>query len=156
VISGSGTVREGRVVRRLGDLEERGRVARLLVEVDDPLGLLPESGGRQPLLIGEYVRAEISGHRMEKIYSIPRYALREDSAVWIAGTDGTLDIRSVDVLWRDTREVIVRDGLRDGELLIVSDLTAPLHGMDINPGGKKGNPPDAQDKQGTAEPAPAE
>ena len=83
------------------------------------------------MLIGEYVRANINGSTLENVYSIPRKALRNNQAIWIATSDGTLDIRNVDVLWRDERRILIRNGIKDGEQLIVSDLTAPIQGMDV-------------------------
>ena len=123
---------------RLGSLEEKGRMARLLVEVKDPLCIQPESAELKPLLLGEYVRAEIEGSRVENVHMIPRLALRENSSVWIA-KDGKLDIREVEVLWRDSDQVMVHNGIDDGELLIVSDLTAPIHGMDVTDGKERPN-----------------
>ena len=146
VVSASGAVREGRVLELLGELEEKGRMARLLVEVDDPLCLKPENKEHQPLLLGEYVRVEISGRELQAVYAIPRNALRENRQIWIATREGTLDIREVDVLWRGAEEVLIRDGLSDGDQLIVSDMTAPVQGMDVNTGkrpakDRPGRPP---------------
>jgi len=138
VLSTSGTERKGRVIKLLGDLEEKGRMARLLVEIKDPLCLLPENAELKPLLIGEYVQANISGSELKNIYSIPRGALHDDHLVWVA-QDDKLDVREVKVLWRDANQVLIRDGLAEGEALITSDLTAPLQGMDINTGNKKEN-----------------
>jgi multidrug efflux pump subunit AcrA (membrane-fusion protein) len=133
IISNSGAVREGRVIKLLGDLEERGRMARLLVEVEDPLCLQPENRGAKPLLLGEYVRAEISGSTLKGVSRIPRNALRENDQIWMAA-DGQLDIRKAEVLWRDAENVLIRaDGTGEG-LLIVSDLNTPIQGMDVNPG----------------------
>ncbi len=134
VISSGGAVREGRVLKLLADVETRGRMARLLVEVADPLCLDPGNAGSKPLLIGEYVKVEIDGLALRQVFSIPRSALHEDRWIWIAA-DGRLDIRAVEVLWRDAGQVLVRDGLAEGELLIVSDLGAPIHGMEVNPDG---------------------
>ena len=131
VLSSSGALREGRVIKLLATLEERGRMARILIEVDDPLCLKAEHKALKPLLIGEYVHAEVAGRTLEKVYSIPRDALHGNRRIWIAMPDGTLDIREVDVLWRDGRRILVRDGLQEGELLIVSDLTAPIQGMNV-------------------------
>jgi len=134
ITSPSGAVREGHVIKLLADLEEKGRMARLLIEVSDPLCLRPENAERKPLLIGEYVRADVSGRELQQVYSIPRKALHNNGDIWIATQDNTLDIRPVDVLWRDGQRILVRDGIREGERLIVSDLTAPVQGMDLNPG----------------------
>jgi RND family efflux transporter MFP subunit len=137
IYSGNTHMREGRVIRLLGDLEEKGRMARVLIEVDDPLSLKPENAEKKPLLLGEYVRVEISGRVLNGVFSIPRKALRENGRIWIATTNETLEVRSVDVLWRDASRVLVRDGLSNHDLLIVSDLTAPIDGMNVNTGKRK-------------------
>jgi RND family efflux transporter MFP subunit len=134
ILSPSGAVREGQVIRLLADLEEKGRMARILIEVNDPLCLQPENADRKPLLIGEYVQTKISGRKLENVYSIPRNALHDNRNIWIAAEDNTLDLREIKVLWRDEQRILIRDGISDGTRLIVSDLTAPVQGMDLNTG----------------------
>ena len=142
VLSTSGAIREGRVIRLLGDIEAKGRMARILVEVKDPLCLQPGNEGGKPLLLGEYVRTEIMGRELEDIHNIPRNALREGDLIWIA-RDGKLEIREVEVVWRGTRNVLIRtaDGDTAQGRLIVSDLTAPIPGMEISTGKNKKEKP---------------
>ena len=121
----------GAVVKLLGDLEQAGRMARILIEVKDPLGLDAAEKSRLPLLIGEYVRAEIEGRQLDNVYRIPRAALRDNTRIWIASSDNTLKIRDVDVLWRDAQTVLFRDGLEPGDRLIVSELPTPVDGMPL-------------------------
>jgi RND family efflux transporter MFP subunit len=135
--SRNGNVRAGKVIKLLGNLEEKGRMARLLIEVQDPLALKPGNTGKKPLLIGEYVRADIDGRVLEQVFSIPRNALRENAQVWLASADNKLDFRTVEVLWRDADRVLIKDGLAEGDKLIVSDITAPILGMDVTAGDKK-------------------
>ena len=125
----------GTVVKLLGDLEQEGRMARILIEVEDPLGLNAAGKTRLPLLIGEYVRVEIEGRQLDNVYRIPRAALRDNTRIWVASSEGILKIREVDVLWRDTETVLFRDGLQPGDRLIVSELPTPVDGMpvQINP-----------------------
>lgn len=122
---------DGTVIKLLGDLETEGRMARILVEVKDPLGLKAKEKYQLPLLIGEYVRIEIEGRELQNVYRIPRSALRDDSSIWIASDDGRLEIRSVKTLWRDAQTVLLREGLEPNSRLIVSDLAAPVHGMPV-------------------------
>ena len=123
--------RAGRVIKLLGALETEGRMARILVEVQDPLGLKTAGNNQLPLLIGEYVRIEIEGRRLQNVYRIPRAALRDDANLWIVSNDGKLDIRKVDIVWRDTQTVLLREGLEPDERLIVSDLPSPIKGMPV-------------------------
>jgi RND family efflux transporter MFP subunit len=121
----------GRVIKLLGDLEQEGRMARVLIEVRDPLGLRQKENSQLPLLIGEYVRLEISGRQLDNVYRIPRPALRDNSRIWVASSENTLKIRDVDVLWRDSETVLFRDGLQPGDRLIMSGLPTPVDGMAV-------------------------
>jgi hypothetical protein len=106
-------------------------MARILVEVKDPLGLKTAGNYQLPLLIGEYVRIEIDGRQLQNVYRIPRATLRDDANLWIVSNDGKLDIRQVEIIWRDTRTVLLREGLEPGDRLIVSDLPSPIPGMPV-------------------------
>ena len=121
----------GTVIKLLGDLETEGRMARILVEVKDPLGLKAKEKYQLPLLIGEYLRIEIEGRELQNVYRIPRSALRDGSNIWIATDDGRLEIRSVKTLWRDAQTVLLGEGLEPNNRLIVSDLAAPVNGMPV-------------------------
>jgi RND family efflux transporter MFP subunit len=129
IICGQGHERSGRVIRLMGDLATEGRMARILVEVADPLGLNASTQDRTPLLIGEYVRVEIQGRKLDSVFEIPRTALRDHSSVWLVGENQTLEIRKVRPIWRDAEIVLLKDALKPGEHLIVSDLAAPVEGM---------------------------
>jgi RND family efflux transporter MFP subunit len=123
--------RFGTVIKLLGDLEAEGRMARVLIEVEDPLGLDEKEKTRLPLLIGEYVRLEITGRQLDNVYRIPRTALRDNARIWVASSADTLKIREVDILWRDSETVLFRDGLQPGDRLIVSELPTPVDGMSV-------------------------
>ena len=85
----------------------------------------------QPLILGEYVRVEIEGEELHEVFRIPRTALRNDREIWVAAGDGRLAIRPVEIIWRDEMQVLVRDGLQVGDLLIVSNLAVPVDGMAV-------------------------
>ncbi|MEE4265298.1 MAG: efflux RND transporter periplasmic adaptor subunit [Desulfobacteraceae bacterium] len=124
----------GKVIKLLGDLGSEGRMARILVEVKDPLNLKTGEKDRPAILIGEYVRIEIEGRNLPNVYRIPRTALRDNSDIWVVDRDGKLDIRRVEILWRDAETVLLREGLKPEDQLIVSDLPAPINGMPVQVG----------------------
>jgi RND family efflux transporter MFP subunit len=133
-------VRSGRVVKLLSDLEEQGRMARVVVAIKDPLGMQP-SGAKSPaMLIGEYVRVEIQGHEIEAAFRIPRSALRDNTHIWLVDPEGKLEIRKVRTLWRDNQAVLVKDGLKPGAQLVVSDLATPVPGMVVKVDGAETEP----------------
>ena len=121
----------GKVIRLMGDLATEGRMARILVEVTDPLGMNSTNKDRTPLLISEYVRVKILGHKLEGVFQIPRTALKDNSSIWIAKENQILEIRKVHPVWRDADVVLLQNGLKPGEQLIISDLPAPVEGMTV-------------------------
>ncbi len=120
---------QGRVIKLLGDLESEGRMARVLVSVPDPLGRLSKDENRRPLLIGQYVRARIAGKEIGNAARIPRSALREGKQVWLVDHDGKLQAREVVVAWREEESLLIREGLNDGDRLVVTEMAAPEEGM---------------------------
>jgi RND family efflux transporter MFP subunit len=130
--TGEGVVeRNARVVRLLGDLDPAGRMARLLIEIDDPLALRGEPEAGAPLLLGAYVEVVIEGHEMENVVELPREALRDDDTVFLVGKGDKLVVRQVEVVWRQRDHVMVGKGLAAGDRVIVSPLAAPVAGMNI-------------------------
>jgi RND family efflux transporter MFP subunit len=122
---------DGRVFRLMGDLSGEGRMARILIEVKDPVR---HQGGNEtdpPLLIGEYVRLEIEGRSLENVYVVSRTTLRDEDTVWLVNADMTLAIRKVTPVWRGEENVVIQDDLKAGDRIIVSDLPAPVAGMDV-------------------------
>lgn len=135
LICGAGTEsqyeRTGTVVRLLGDLEEEGRMAKVLVSVKDPLELSKPEQERRPLLLGEYVRVEIEGRLIDDVVAIPRSAVHDGDRVWTVDSDSRLAFREVQIVWRDGERVYVGGGLGAGERLVLSDLTMPIPGMPL-------------------------
>jgi RND family efflux transporter MFP subunit len=128
---GTGHKIKGEVVRLLGDLTTEGRMARVLVAVEDPLGLKAENRERAHLLIGEYVRVEIEGRHLADVITLPRSALHDGNLVWLVTSENTLSIREVTPVWRDEESIVVQEGLSKGDRLITSALPAPVDGMPL-------------------------
>lgn len=123
--------RDGRVEKLLSDLEEKGRMARLVIAVGDPLGLHKSADAQPAMLIGEYVRVAIQGRDITSAYRIPREALRDNTYVWVADSENHLAIRKVEILWRDTETVVLKKGLQPADRVVVSDLATPIAGMAV-------------------------
>jgi len=128
---GRGVERQGRVIRLLGDLESQGRMARLLVEVADPLALAPEHAGLPMLLIDSFVRVEILGAPLEGVAALDRRLLREGDQVWVLDEASSLEVRAVDVVYRGRDRVLIGVGLNQGDRVVSTDLSAPVPGMPL-------------------------
>ncbi len=126
---GEGVFRQGRVIRLEPGLEEQGRMARLLVRVEDPLGLEPDNAGQPRMLMGQYVRVEIQGQGIASAAAIDREFIRNGNTVWIMDGDGNLSIRPVEIAFRGADRLLITEGITSGEQLIISDIAAPVAGM---------------------------
>ena len=124
---------EGRVVRLLSDLDDVGRMARVVVAVQDPLGLEREKSDELPLLLGSYVEVRVDAGDLEDVITVPRDALREGDQVWVVGPDNLLRILQTEVLWSEKDTVIISNSLEKGDELIVSDLRVGLPQMLVVP-----------------------
>lgn len=145
--AGAGVVieRSGFIERLLGQVDAKGRMARVLVAVDDPLGIsaaramkaVPEGQAPRatlPLLLGSFVRVQIDGAPLPDTTEIPRVALADDRMVWLV-VDGKLARREVDVAWRSADTVLVR-GLRPGDAVVTTPLASPTEGMAVRVEGE--------------------
>lgn len=136
-VAGQRIERKGRVLRLLGDLDPVGRMARLLVEIDDPLGLrAPRVGTEQtparpelPLLLGAFVEVSIEARELGDVIELPRLALRDGDGIYVYGPDGRLVIRDVKIAWRTEKTVLIREGVTAGEEVVVSRLPSAVPGM---------------------------
>ncbi len=108
-------------------------MARLLVEVADPLDLKKPVDQRQPLLLGEYVRVEIDGKLLSDVVSIPRSALHDGNQVWLIDDQQQLQITSADLIWRDSDRVLLRNTLPENTKLVTSNLSTAVSGMTLRP-----------------------
>jgi RND family efflux transporter MFP subunit len=126
---GKGVFRTGTVKRLMTEVETKGRMARLLVSVKDPLSLKAGRAIKPQMILGSYVRVEIEGNVLKDVVCIPRSSLHDENRVWIMQPDNTLDIRKVNIAWSENDSVCVSNNLKDDELLITSDLAAPVQEM---------------------------
>lgn len=124
--------RRGVALRPLGNLDPLGRMARVIVSIEDPLGLSDATGNAaRRVLLGSYVRLQIESTQLDDIYCIPRKALRENDRVWVRDADGELAIRPVEIVWRRQDDVLVRDAFANGDALVTTHLSSVIPGMPL-------------------------
>lgn len=121
----------GRVVRSVGVVEKIGRLALVVVQIDDPYR--KSEGYRPELSIGSFASVEIKGKVLTNSIPIPRNAVREGKTVWIAGSDSTLEIREVTIGHMTSDLAYISGGLSEDELVILTNLSGAAPGMKIRP-----------------------
>jgi multidrug efflux pump subunit AcrA (membrane-fusion protein) len=126
---GGEVVREGRLLRSLGRVDPDGRMAQVLIAVEDPLGL----AGGPAIPLGSYVRVEIEAGSLEDAVRIPRHGVRENDELWVVDGDDRFQVRHAEILWRQDEELAVRDVFEPEDRLILSALVSPVPGMVLRP-----------------------
>lgn len=127
---GKETWRSGQVKRLQAELEPEGRMAKVIVEVDDPLCLKPENQNTPPLMLGSYVRLEILGNQLNQVLELPETALHDDHQLWLMTNQETLAIQTVDPIWyQDGKIYLNSQQLAHDAQIIVSNLATPIAGM---------------------------
>ena len=121
---------QGRIVRTEGEIDPATRMIHAVARVDNPYAP-GENPRRPPLNAGMFVHAAIEGIHVEDVAVLPRVALRTGSRVWVVDADSRLRYRDVVVLRTTEADVIVSEGLGDGELVVLSPLDATTDGMTV-------------------------
>jgi len=123
---------QGQLVRSLGEVDMKSRMARLVVRVDDPYGLRPE-GNKQKLNLelGMFVEVVFQGETLTDVVEIPRAALRENSTVWVMDSEQKLKIIPVEIIRQQKNTVLIDGGLKDGNLVILTTLPGGVEGMNL-------------------------
>ncbi|MBS0013877.1 MAG: efflux RND transporter periplasmic adaptor subunit [Desulfobacterales bacterium] len=124
--AGREIVRNGRVVRAQGKVNEETRMVSVVIRVKDPYATTP------PLAPGQFVEVAITGRKVRDAAVIPRAALREQNKVWaVDPKESRLYIRPVKVAYLDARGAVLLAGLNAGEHVAVSVLKSVTDGMKV-------------------------
>jgi RND family efflux transporter MFP subunit len=123
----------GQIVRTEGEIDAKSRMVHLVARVEDPYGQNGKRGSA-PLAVGLFVEAEIQGRRVKDVFVLPRMALRTDTGddlVYVVDAEDRLRFRAVDILRAQRDDVIIGSGLKAGEQICVSPMSAAVNGMAV-------------------------
>ncbi|MCG8473703.1 MAG: efflux RND transporter periplasmic adaptor subunit [Desulfobacterales bacterium] len=135
IITQTGAIFEGRLLRLLGDLNATSRMARLLIEVKNPMNQATKQKS-SPLLLQSYVDIKLQGNTIASVVAVPDKALRNGPAVWVV-KDEKLYIKKVTLARREEGVAYIQEGLEEGDLIILTQLASPVDGMAVRMPGKK-------------------
>ncbi len=119
-----------RLVRQLGEVTE-GRMAQLLLEVQDPLHRKESSPSYTPLVLNSYVRADLDAGPLEHGVTIPRRGLRENDEIWVVDGGGKVQVRDAHILWRQAEILALEDVFEADDSIIVSPVEDLVPGMTV-------------------------
>ena len=122
--------REGVVTGVIGALDERSRLARVIITVEDPLALLPENSGQPELIIGSMLEVEIEAQPLEQVVRLDRDYLRQNNTIWVM-EDGLLRILPVTVAYQDETFAYISKGLPPDALVVTTSLRRVSEGAPL-------------------------
>lgn len=150
-----GVYRKGRLNRLVGTLEERTRMARVLVAVEDPLGRSETSTDDEPaLLVGEFLEVLIEVREIPDVVRLDRDHVHKNDTVWVLADDGTLEIRDVGIVFTDADHAYIEQGLEEGERVVTSNLSTVADGAPLRLAPSSGSGNSAESEGEDSEDAP--
>jgi hypothetical protein len=101
----------------------------VVAQVEDPYDLA--GTGREPLRMGTFVTAQISGNAGGELFAIPRHALSRGDTIWVVDEQQKIQPRVVGIVRTDEAFAYVNSGLTDGERYAATPINQPLPGMQV-------------------------
>lgn len=119
------------LVRAEGGLDERNRLLYVIATVTDPYGVDTDQPGRPDLVAGSFVEATIAGRRFDRVFKVPRQALRNGEQLWTVAEDNTLEEKVVQIIYKSKDLIFVTQGLEDGDRVVLSQMDIAVEGMQV-------------------------
>jgi len=130
-INGTARTWQGKIVRSTGEADAKSRMVKIVIEVQDPYGRAGNLPDRKALLSGTFVDVSLKGKTLHDVFTIPRTALHNNSTVWILDEKSLLRTRTVQIIRYERENVLVQDGLHDGDQIILTNLSGAADGMKL-------------------------
>ena len=123
----------GRVAAVDPVLDPATRTLGIVVDVDDPF-----AGGA--LVVGELVEVVVPvPAAAEPVFDVPARALKGADRLWVIEAGGTLRAVDPTVVRRDGGHVqVTGDGLADGDRVLLTDVAAPVEGLEVRVASPEG------------------
>ena len=86
-------------------------------------------------------RVEIEGRKLTDVIALPSRLLRDGNTVWVLSEGGTLEIRPVEIAFTERDRIFVSRGITAGDMIVTSDLGAPVAGMPLRRSGETAEAP---------------
>ena len=126
----SGTYRMGRLYKLIGELEDRARMARVLISVSDPLVRMDASADSPVMISGSFVETKIKGKTLKNVIRLKSEYVRKDDTVWVM-KDDQLDIREVEILFQNERYAYIQEGLAADDQIVTTNLSTVVEGTPL-------------------------
>jgi hypothetical protein len=116
------------LLHRVEQLSVETRTLKVVVRIE---GEQADNDRGFPLVEGMFCSVEIPGRTLHRVFRTPRWVLSVDNTVYLALND-RLVTRPVRVAYTHQDHVLIDQGLKDGDLLVVTRLGDPLENSLLN------------------------
>jgi len=128
-----GATWSGRLARVMAGIDEKTRMQRFVIEIDNdgqPVGQCFGPANLDGLRPGMFVEVEIRGRLIEQLFKLPRYVVQADDTIFVAAA-GKLLIKPVRVVRRLGETVYIDQGITADDLIIKTPLAGVTGGEKI-------------------------
>lgn len=131
-VNGELSTWQAKLVRSEGTVEQKNRTQYLVAQVNDPYNT-QQDPDTLPLLMGTFVEAQVAGRTIDKVYALPRHALRSGNRVATLDSEQRLDLKKVEFAFEDQSYYYLNAGLEGVVEVVTSSLGVMVQGMKLNP-----------------------
>lgn len=147
--------RTARLTRTEGIADSQSRVIYVVAELNDPYNRTQQAD-THILRNGSFVKARIPGKRYENTWALSRHLLQGTDQLLLTDDSRKLRIATVNILSDHSGKVLIDQGIKPGEMVITTAISAPVSGMklrlpdDPEPQAESSNP-ENEPEEGLAE-----
>jgi RND family efflux transporter MFP subunit len=120
-------VREGKVTRDLGIIDQSTRMSQLVVRIEDPYSL---KSSLPPLKFGHYVEVSFAGKTLNQVYRLPQ-ELVNNRIIWVLDEKHEMQPQRVEILREEGAYFLISEGLKNQDKLIMTLPEYPQKGMKV-------------------------
>ncbi|HEX2747340.1 MAG TPA: efflux RND transporter periplasmic adaptor subunit, partial [Verrucomicrobiales bacterium] len=128
--SGSGellTTFSAAIVRTAAAIDQASRSIQVIAEIKPP-------EKAQPLLVpGLFVKASLPGQTLKNVVKLPRICLFPDNRIAVVTAENKLNFRAVKVARQGRDDVLISDGVKEGERVLATALAVVTEGLEVKP-----------------------
>lgn len=112
---------QGEIVRSESTIDTNTKQLYLISEIKE---------NNKNLKLGEYLKAKITGKKVENVLVIPNESIYQSSYVYIE-KDGILKRKYIKILWQNDKNSILKEGLNENDNLVITTLGVVSSGTKV-------------------------
>ncbi|QOL26323.1 efflux RND transporter periplasmic adaptor subunit [Thalassotalea sp. LPB0316] len=110
---------QGQVIRSEAAIDDSSQQLYVVAQINQPFEV--NKNQPVPIKIGQYLTANIAGNVLNDALVVPNNTIYQGSYVYTV-SDGRVYRKAVDILWQNSEEAIIANGLSAGDQLVMTSL----------------------------------